>query len=188
MYTLNSVRFEGPEVTEENYQTKIHLSEIRNCAYMAAAYIKTDHFGHEAFVDVYVPYSDAPIYASEGRAIRTEAHGLRVYASIFPGENAKEVVEARQQVLASTGQVYADGVDDQTYREDLDVACMLTVYEENGQKRNAVLYAESMWEGWYLLREITGLPEQIDEEYLPLLKELEGIFGLTMPVLEQLGE
>lgn len=188
MYTLETVRFEGPEVTEENYQTKIHLSEIRNCAYMAAAYIKTDHFGHEAFVDVYVPYSDAPIYASEGRAIRTEAHGLRVYASIFPGENAKEVVEARQQVLASTGQVYADGVDDQTYREDLDVACMLTVYEENGQKRNAVLYAESMWEGYYLLREITGLPEQIDEEYLPLLKELEGIFGLTMPVLEQLGE
>ena len=188
MYTLKSVRFEGPEVTEENYQTKIHLSEIRNCAYMAAAYIKTDHFGHEAFVDVYVPYSDAPIYASEGRAIRTEAHGLRVYASIFPGENAKEVVEARQQVLASTGQVYEDGVDDQTYREDLDVACMLTVYEENGQKRTAVLYAESMWEGYYLLREITGLPEQIDEEYLPLLKELEGIFGLTMPVLEQLGE
>ena len=188
MYTLKSVRFEGPEVTEENYQTKIHLSEIRNCAYMAAAYIKTDHFGHEAFVDVYVPYSDAPIYASEGRAIRTEAHGLRVYASIFPGENAKEVVEARQQVLASTGQIYEDGVDDQTYREDLDVACMLTVYEENGQKRNAVLYAESMWEGYYLLREITGLPEQIDEEYLPLLKELEGIFGLTMPVLEQLGE
>lgn len=188
MYTLKSVRFEGPEVTEENYQMKIHLSEIRNCAYMAAAYIKTDHFGHEAFVDVYVPYSDAPIYASEGRAIRTEAHGLRVYASIFPGENAKEVVEARQQVLASTGQIYEDGVDDQTYREDLDVACMLTVYEENGQKRNAVLYAESMWEGYYLLREITGLPEQIDEEYLPLLKELEGIFGLTMPVLEQLGE
>ena len=187
MYTLKSVRFEGPEVTEENYQTKIHLSEIRNCAYMAAAYIKTDHFGHEAFVDVYVPYSDAPIYASEGRAIRTEAHGLRVYASIFPGENAKEVVEARQQVLASTGQVYEDGVDDQSYREDLDVACMLTVYEENGQKRNAVLYAESMWEGYYLLREITGLPEQIDEEYLPLLKELEGIFGLTMPVLERLG-
>ena len=79
-------------------------------------------------------------------------------------------------------------MDNQTYREDLDVACMLTVYEENGQKRNAVLYAESMWEGYYLLREITGLPEQIDEEYLPLLKELEGIFGLTMPVLEQLGE
>lgn len=188
MYTLKSVCFEGPEVTEENYQTKIHLSEIRDCAYMAAAYIKTDHFGHEAFVDVYVPYSDAPIYASEGRAIRTEAHGLRVYASIFPGENAKEAIEARRQVLASTGQAYEDGVNDQAYREDLDAACMLTVYEENGRERNAVLYAESMWEGYYLLREITGLPEQIDEEYLPLLKELEEIFGLAMPVLERLGE
>lgn len=100
----------------------------------------------------------------------------------------KEVIEARQQVLASTGQIYKDGIGDQSYREDLDAACMLTVYEENGQKRNAVLYAEGMWEGYYLLREITGLPEKIDEEYLPLLKELEGIFGLTMPVLEQLGE
>ena len=188
MYILKSVRFKGPEVTEENYQTRIHLSEIRNCSYMAAAYIKTDLFGHDAFVDVYVPYSDAPIYAADGRAIRTETHGLRVYASILPGENAKEVIEARQQVLASTGQIYEDGVDDQTYREDLDVACMLTVYDENGQKRNAVLYAESMWEGYYLLREITGIPEQIDEEYLPLLKELEEIFGLTMPVLEKLGE
>ena len=49
-----------------------------------------------------------------------------------------------------------------------------------------MLYAESMWEGYYLLREITGLPEEIDGEYLPLLKELEEIFGLTMP--EQLRE
>ena len=89
--------------------------------------------------------------------------------------------------LILTGQIYEDGVDDQTYREDLDAARMLTVYEENGRERNTVLYAEGMWEGYYLLREITGLPERMDGEYLPLLKELEGIFGLTMPVLEQLG-
>ena len=38
----------------------------------------------------------------------------------------------RQQELAATGQVYEDGVDDETYREDLDAACKLTVYEENG--------------------------------------------------------
>ena len=43
-------------------------------------------------------------------------------------------------------------------------------------------------EGWYLLREITGLPELVDEEYPAALKELEGIIGLTMPVLERLGE
>lgn len=73
------------------------------------------------------------------------------------------------------------------YREDLDAACKLTVYEEDGQKRQAVLYADSKWEGYYLLREITGLPELVDEEYPALLKELEGIIGLTMPVLEELG-
>lgn len=188
MYTLESVRFEGPKVTEESYQSQIHVSEVRNCTYMAAAYLKTDLFGHDAFVDVYVPYSDAPIYSADGRAIRTEAHGLRVYATIVPGKDAKEVIDARHQALAATGQVYEDGVEDEMYREDLDAACKRTVYEENGQKRQAVLYADSKWEGWYLLREITGLPELVDEEYPAALKELEGIIGLTVPALERLGE
>lgn len=188
MYTLQSVRFQGPEVTEENYQSQIHISEMRNCAYMAAAYLKTDLFGHEAFVDVYVPYSDTPIYAADGRAVRTEAHGLRVYAAIVPGENAKTVIDERQQELEATGLVYEEGVDDQFYREDLNAAGKLTVYQENGQRRNTILHAEELWEGWYLLREITGVEERMDEEYLPLLKELESITGLTIPVLEQMGE
>ena len=187
MFTLESVRFDGPAVTEENYQSQIHVSEIRDCTYMAAAYLKTDLFGHDAFVDVYVPYCESPVYSADGRAIRTEAHGLRVYATIVPGENAKQVIDARQQELAATGQVYEDGVEDEMYREDLDAACKLTVYEENGQKRQAVLYADSKWDGYYLLREITGLPELVDEEYPAALKELEGIIGLTMPVLENLG-
>ena len=188
MFTLGSVRFDGPAVTEENYQSQIHLSEIRDCTYMAAAYLKTDLFGHDAFVDVYVPYCESPIYSADGRAIRTEAHGLRVYATIVPGENAKQVIDARQQELATTGQVYEDGVEDEMYREDLDAACKLTVYEENGQKRQAVLYADSKWDGYYLIREITGLPELVDEEYPAALKELEGIIGLTMPVLENLAK
>lgn len=188
MYTLQSVRFQGPEVTEENYQSQIHISEMRSCAYMAAAYLKTDLFGHDAFVDVYVPYSDTPIYAADGRAVRTEAHGLRVYAAIVPGENAKAVIEERQRELEVTGVVYEEGVDDQFYREDLNAAGKLTVYQESGQRRNTILHAEELWEDWYLLREITGVEERIDEEYLPLLKELESITGLTIPVLEQLGE
>lgn len=188
MYTLKSVRFQGPEVTEENYQSEIHISEVRNCAYMAAAYLKTDLFGHDAFVDVYVPYSDTPIYAAGGRAVRTEAHGLRVYAAIVPGENAKAVIEERQRELEATGIVFEAGVDDQFYREDLNAAGKLTVYQENGRRRNTILHAEELWEDWYLLREITGVEERMDEEYLPLLKELESITGLTIPVLEQLGE
>ena len=188
MYTLESVRFEGPAVTEETYQSQIHVSEVRNCTYMAAAYLKTDLFGHDAFVDVYIPYSDLPIYSVGGRAIRTEAHGLRVYATIVPGENAKAVIDARYQELSATGQTYEDGVEDEMYREDMDAACKLTVYEENGQKRQAVLYADSKWEGWYLVREITGLPEMADEEYPAALKELEEIIGLTASALERLGE
>ena len=188
MYTLKSVRFGGPKVTEENYQSQIHVSKVRDCAYMAAAYLKTDLFGHDAFVDVYVPYSDSPIYSADGRTIRTEAHGLRVYAAIVPGKNAKAVIEARYQELAATGRVYEEGAQDEMYRDDLDAACKRTVYEENGQKRQAVLYADSKWEGWYLLREITGLSELVDGEYPAALKELEGIIGLTVPALERLGE
>ena len=99
MFTLESVRFDGPVVTEENYQSQIHVSEVRDCSYMAAAYLKTDLFGHDAFVDVYVPYSDSPIYSAGGRAIRTEAHGLRVYATIVPGENAQAVVKEAGNAL-----------------------------------------------------------------------------------------
>ena len=182
MYTLESVRFEGPVVTEENYQSQIHVAEVRNCSYMAAAYLKTNLFGHDAFVDVYVPYSGAPIYSADGRAIRTEAHGLRVYATIVPGKNAKEVIDARYQELAGAG---AREGGDETYWEDLDAACKLAVWEDG---RKAVLYADSKWEGYYQLRETTGLPELVDEEYPAALKELEGIIGLTVPALERLGE
>jgi len=188
MFTLESVRFEGPVLTQENYQSQIHISEIRDCTYMAAAYLKTDLFGHDAFVDVYVPYSETPIYSTDGRSIRTEAHGLRVYVTILPGENAKDVIEARHQELAASGQVYDEGIVDEAYWEDLDAACKLTAYQENGQDRYAVLYADSKWEGYYLFREITGLPELVDEEYPALLAELESIIGLTMPALESLGE
>jgi len=188
MFTLESVRFEGPALTEENYQSQIHISDIRDCTYMAAAYIKTDHFGHDAFVDVYVPYSEAPVYAADGRSVRTESHGLRVYVTILPGKNAKDVIEAWHQELVAAGQVYEEGVEDEEYREDLDAACKLTVYEEDGQERYAVLYADSKWDGYYLVREITGLPELVDEEYPALLAELEDIIGLNMPVLEELGK
>lgn len=187
MFTLESVRFAGPAVTEENYQSQIHISEVRDCTYTAAAYIRTDLFGHDAFVDVYVPYSESPVYSSGGREIQSETHGLRVYASILPGENAKDVIDAQQQTLAAAGRVYAEGIDDELYREDLDIACRLTVYEEDGQTRYAVLYADSKWDGYYLFREITGLPELVDEEYPAALAELEDIIGLTIPTLENLG-
>lgn len=188
MYTVESVRFTGPVVTEENYQSQIHVSKVRDCEFMAAAYIKTPIFGHDAFVDVYVPYSDQPIYTGDGRAIRSEAHGLRVYVTILPGENAKEVIDAQQQALAASGRVYEDGIDDEMYREDMDAACKLTVYEENGQKRYAVLYADTKWEGYYLFREFTGLPELVDENYSASLAELERLSGLTVPTLEALGK
>lgn len=188
MYTLESVRFGELEVTEENYQSQIHVAEVRDCEFIATAYIKTDIFGHDAFVDVYVPYSDRPIYSGDGRAIRSEAHGLRSYVTILPGENAKAVIDAQQQALAASGRVYEEGVDDELYREDLDAACKLTVYEENGQKRYAILYADPKWEGYYLFREFTGLPELVDGDYLAALAELEKVSGLTMPALEALGQ
>ena len=139
-------------------------------------------------MDVFVPYSESPAYFDDGKAVQTEAHGLRVYASILPGENAKEVVDAWQAGLAASGRAYGEDLEDELYREDLDAACKLTVYEEDGQKRYAVLYADSKWDGYYLLREITGLPELVDGEYSAVLAELEDIIGLTVPVLEDLGQ
>lgn len=188
MYVLKSVRFPGLEITEENYQSQIHVAEVRDCTFMATAYIKTDIFGHDALVDVYVPYDEQPIYSGDGKAIRSEAHGLRAYVTILPGKNAKAVIDTQAQTLAASGRVYETGIEDEMYREDIDAACKLTVYEENGQKRYAVLYADEKWEGYYLFREFTGLPELVDEDYPAVLRELEQISGLTMPALEALGK
>lgn len=63
-----------------------------------------------------------------------------------------------------------------------------TVYEKNGQKRYAILYADTKWEGYYLFREFIGLPELVDGDYLAALAELEKVSGLTMPALEALGQ
>lgn len=188
MYTLESVRFGGPAVTEEDYQSQIHVSQVRDCQFMAAAYLKTDIFGHDAFVDVYVPYSEQLIYSSDGRAVRSEAHGLRVYVTILPGEDAKSVIDAQYQALAASGRAYEEDLGDELYWEDSDVACKLTVYEEDGQRRYAVLYADPKWEGYYLFREFTGLPELVDGDYPAGLAELERLCGLTMPALEALGQ
>ena len=98
------------------------------------------------------------------------------------------MINSQQQTLAASGRVYEEDVDDELYREDLDAACKLTVYEEDGQARYAVLYADPKWEGYYLFREFTGLPELVDEDYPATLAELERLCGLTMPALEELGK
>lgn len=98
------------------------------------------------------------------------------------------MIEERQRELEATGIVFEAGVDDQFYREDLNAAGKRVVYEESGHLRNTVIHAEELWEGYCLLKEITGVEEGIDEDYQPLLQELERIYGLTIPALEQLEE
>ena len=62
------------------------------------------------------------------------------------------------------------------------------VCEENGYQRSTVIHAGELWEGWCLLKEITGVEEDVDGDYQPLLEELERICGLTIPALEHLEE
>ena len=112
----------------------------------------------------------------------------------IPTEQADSPSAGRLQAAYSGGDRLAPLKEASRYnivtarRTDGTVRHTAAALAETGRKRYAVLYAESKWEGYYLFREITALPEQLDGEYLPLLKELEGVFGLTMPALERLGE
>lgn len=49
------------------------------------------------------------------------------------------------------------------------------------------MYAIGKWEGYYLFKEMTCLPEEIDSEYPAVFKEMEASSGISVPHMETMG-
>lgn len=196
LYILENLRRTGAvqvEITEDNYQALFHLAEELDYAKTAVGYIKAPYemFGHEAFVDVHVPYSEAPVFLEEGYALRSAAHGMEVTATIaVSGGSAEAVVDQAYEAMKNAGaDIYEDGVSDTTYFEEYDIAVKQVLYfEDNRTKpRVAILYADYKQEGCYLSAQITYLPEQMDDDYPALRQELSSAYALTLPELEPMS-
>ncbi len=178
-------------VTEENYRSLFHPAEEYGYEQIGCGYIKAPYemFGKDAFVDVYIPYSEDVEYSEDGYAIRSAAHGMEVYQTIAPSEeNAQAVVDRAYEALAASGaDIFEDGVYETMYWEEYDIACKEIAYFEGGGElaRIAILYADVRQDGHYLYAQITYLPEQMDEDYPALVEELSDVFYLELPQIEE---
>lgn len=183
LYMLESIQLF--EVTPETYQDLYHLAVEMGYDYIGAGYIKAPEgmFGRDAFVDAYVPYSEAPEYLDDGYTIRSAAHGIAVTTTIASTDgDARDVVENAYDALASRVEIYEDGVAELQYVEDYDIAIQRVIYQTDGGKlRIAILYADYKQDGYYLSAQIDYLLDQQDEQYPELVAELGDVFSLDLP-------
>lgn len=175
------------EITEENYQSLFRLYE-ESYETIALGYIKApeDMFGYEdAFVDVYVPYSDAPEYLNDGYAIRSAAHGMEVTVTMtYTDGSAADVVDEAYETLIDSGvYTYEEGIGETQYEEDYDIAYkqVLFLTEDGEELCLAVLYADVRQNGYYYSAQITYQLERTDELYPLTVEELGDVFALSLP-------
>lgn len=182
LYILQSVQLS--EITEENYQDLFHQAVEIGYQHIGAGCIKApaEMFGHEAFVDVYVPYSESPEFLDDGYTLRSGAHGMEVTVTIAQTDgNAQNVVEDAFAALSAQKEIYQEGVAQVEYVEDYDIAIQRVSYLENGKLRIAILYADYKQDGCYLSARIDYLLDQQDDEYPELVAELGDVFALNLP-------
>lgn len=191
LYMLENLQFTGPAITEENYQEQLRPAINMGFNYCGQAFFKAPEgmFEYDVFLDTFMPCGGKMNYYDGGISMMTKAHGLRVSAAIVPNEGtAMDVVEQAYQDLKAAGRQY----DEQTlfqdaYNEEGNNACRLTVYYDGGRTRVTVLVALEEREGYYLFKEMTCLPEEVDSEYQAVFKEMEATCGIEVSVMEDLG-
>lgn len=191
LYMLENLQFTGPAITEENYQEQLRPAIHMGFNYCGQAFFKAPEgmFEYDVFLDTFMPCGGKVNYYDGGISMMTKAHGLRVSAAIVPSEGtAMDVVEQAYQDLKAAGRQY----DEQTLFQDAyngegNNACRLTVYYDGGRTRVTVLVAMEEREGYYLFKEVTCLPEEVDSEYQAVFKEMETTCGIEVSVMEDLG-
>ena len=181
-------------ITGENYQSLFHLDEEDGYSLIGKGYIRAPEGmsdEEDAFVDVYLPYSESPEFLEDGRAIRTAAHGMEVTVTMAHTDGtAAAVVDEAYAALTASGAEPYEGEEAQTqYVEEYDIAFRQVIYLGEGDRpRMTVLYADRKQEGYYLSARITYLLEQTDDDYPLLVAELGDVFSLTLPELDPFEE
>lgn len=196
---LESVQISGEartmgRITGENYQSLFHLAEEDGYALIGRGYIRAPEGmsdDSEAFVDVYLPYSESPEFLEDGYAVRSAAHGMDVTVTMaHTGGNAAAVVDEAYAALTASGvEPYEDEETQTQYVEEYDIAFRQVIYlGEEDTPRLTILYADRKQEGYYLSARITYLLEQTDDDYPLLVEELGDVFALSLPALDPFEE
>lgn len=191
LYMLENLQFTGPAITGENYQEQLRPAVNMGFNYCGQAFLKAPPrlFGYDAFIDTFLPCGGALNYYDDGLSVMTSVHGLRVSAAIVSCDGtAKDALDGIYQDLKAAGRRYDEqNLYEDAYSEEDNTACIATVYYDGGRTRATVMYAIGKWEGYYLFKEMTCLPEEIDSEYPAVFKEMEASSGISVPHMETMG-
>jgi len=192
LYMLENLQFTGPAITEDNYQEQLRPAVRMGFNYCGQAFFKAPPgmFEYDAFIDTFLPCGGKVNYYDGGISMMTKVHGLRVSAAVVPNAGtAMDVVEQAYQDLKAAGRQYDEqNLFQDAYNEVGNNACRVTVYYDSGRTRVTVLAAMEECEGWYLFKELTCLPEEIDGEYQAVFKEMEATCGIEVSVMETLDK
>jgi len=192
LYMLENLQFTGPAITEDNYQEQLRPAVSMGFNYCGQAFLKAPAgmFEYDAFLDTFLPCGGKVNYYDGGISMMTKVHGLRVSAAVVPNEGtAMDVVEQAYQDLKAAGRQYDEqNLFQDAYNEESNNACRVAVYYDGGRTRVTVLVAMEESEGYYLFKELTCLPEEIDGEYQAVFKEMEATCGIEVSVMETLGK
>lgn len=190
LYILENLEFTGPAITGENYQEQLRPAVGMGFNYCGQGFLRAPMglFGYDAFLDTFLPCGGTLNYYDDGLSVMTSAHGLRVSAAITPSDGTpEETLKAIYQNLKAAGRQY----DEQNLYEDAyteTTGCIATVYYDGGRTRATVMYVIRKWDGYYLFKEMTCLPEEIDDEYAATFKEMEASCGISVPHMETIGQ
>lgn len=192
LYMLENLQFTGPAITEGNYQEQLRPAVAMGLNYCGQAFFKAPPgmFDYDAFLTTYLPCGGTVRYYDGGTAMMTTVHGLRVSATVVPsGGTAMDVVTEAYEDLKAAGRQYDEqNLFADAYNEEDNTACRAAVYYDGGRTRATVLVAMEKWEGYYLFKELTCLPEEIDGEYRAVFQEMEAACGIQVSYMEDLGK
>ena len=191
LYMLENLQFTGPAITVENYQEQLRPAVSLGFNYCGQAFLKAleGMFPYSAYLDTFMPCGGEVNYYDDGISMMTKAHGLRVSAAVVANEGtALDVVREIYEDLKAAGRQYDEkNFLEDAYNEEGNNACRVAVYYDGGRTRVTALVAMEKWDGYYLFKELTCLPEEMDGEYKAVFKEMETVCGIEVSVMEDLG-
>ena len=177
----------------------VHISDVNKDNYQDLFAIQPDYehigktffkapdemTGEETFVDSYLPFGGTIEYLEDGYAVQAQAQGMRIYNTLkHTTGNAQTVVDDVYAEMLKTHDVALDVTGETVYESAYDIAYKLVPYYEKGTKipRVTIIYVavhdDVEEENYYMLEEVTYLPEQYGDYQADLLEELTYIFNL----------
>ena len=143
-------------------------------------------YGGSQYMRIPLPYGGEVEYGEDGTSVRSQAHGLRIFAEAFYSpEGPQPIVDrAYEEIVESGLELYDEGVFETRYDGEVDMASKQISFWEGENARISFLVAQPLRrEGYYRYMEVTYIPEEMDDVYGEMIAELRKACDLELPEL-----